>query len=120
MTATVPTELSALLELPTTASREQSWKAFLSAYSRLLLHTARSISGDAHAVMDAYTHVLGALREDDFRRLRAYAPDGRTKFTTWLVVVARRLCIDHHRQRYGRTPEADSEQHGEHAARRRL
>jgi RNA polymerase sigma factor (sigma-70 family) len=28
--------------------------------------------------------------------------DGRGKFTTWLIVVARRLCHDHHRHRYGR------------------
>jgi RNA polymerase sigma factor (sigma-70 family) len=48
---------------------------------------------------------LEKLREDDFRRLRAFAANGRGKFTTWLVVVARRLCVDHHRHQYGR-PQA--------------
>lgn len=52
--------------------------------------------------MDAYAYVLEQLRRDDCHRLRSYVSDGRGKFTTWLVVVARRLCIDYIRQRYGR------------------
>lgn len=70
--------------------------------------------------MDAYAFVLEALREDDCRRLRAYAPDGRTKFTTWLVVVTRRLALDHVRQRYGRSRSDDDAQLAEQATRRRL
>jgi DNA-directed RNA polymerase specialized sigma24 family protein len=49
--------------------------------------------------MDGYAYVLEALRSDDYRRLRAYAADGRSKFSTWLVVVARRLCLDLHLRR---------------------
>ena len=52
--------------------------------------------------MDAYAVVLEQLREHDGRRLRAYRADGRSKFTTWLVVVARRICVDYLRQKYGR------------------
>ncbi len=52
--------------------------------------------------MDAYAYLLDQLRASDCRRLRTYSADGRSKFTTWLVVVARRLCLDHFRQRYGR------------------
>jgi RNA polymerase sigma factor (sigma-70 family) len=72
--------------------------------------------------MDAYTFVLEKLREHEFRRLRAYTDDGRGKFSTWLVVVSRRLCFDFHRQRYGRGPNAEgtTEEHDAHAARRRL
>lgn len=58
--------------------------------------------------MDAYTHVLDQLRKDDCRRLRNYASNRESKFTTWLVVVARRACIDFHRVRYGRARAADS------------
>jgi RNA polymerase sigma factor (sigma-70 family) len=58
--------------------------------------------------MDAYTHVLDQLRKDDCRRLRNYAIEPESKFTTWLVVVARRACIDFHRVRYGRVRAADS------------
>lgn len=52
--------------------------------------------------MDAYAYLLEQLRGDDCHRLRSFVSDGRGKFTTWLVVVARRLCIDYIRQRYGR------------------
>ena len=73
--------------------------------------------------MDHYTFILEQLRDDRFRRLRAFAGEGSGKFTTWLVVVARRLCVDHHRRQYGRTQtshEPASAQGAELAARRRL
>ena len=70
--------------------------------------------------MDAYAHVLQRLRENDCRRLRGYVPNGRSKFTTWLVVVARRLCLDFHRQRYGRADDPAPDAVVARAARRRL
>ncbi len=115
-----PPELLGLLNATDPAAREAAWAAFVSAHSRLLLHVARSVGRDYDASMDAYAFVLEGLRDDDYRRLRAYAADGRSKFTTWLVVVARRLCLDHHRRRYGRLrSDAPGEQQA-HAARRRL
>jgi RNA polymerase sigma factor (sigma-70 family) len=53
--------------------------------------------------MERYTYVLDQLRRDDFRRLRRFQAGGESAFSTWLVVVVRRLCVDFHRQRYGRT-----------------
>jgi RNA polymerase sigma factor (sigma-70 family) len=53
--------------------------------------------------MDRYAYVLEQLEADDYRRLRAFSADGQTKFSTWLVVVANRLCVDYHRKRYGRS-----------------
>jgi RNA polymerase sigma factor (sigma-70 family) len=53
--------------------------------------------------MDAYTFVLEGLRENNFRRLRAFESQGRGSLSTWLVVVARRLCHEYHRAKYGRT-----------------
>jgi RNA polymerase sigma factor (sigma-70 family) len=70
--------------------------------------------------MDGYAHVLAALREDNCRRLRAYTPRPGTQFTTWLVVVARRLMLDHHRHRVGRPRSTETERRAEHATRRRL
>ena len=67
---------------------------------------------------DGYAYLLDRLQADDFARLRAYAADGRARFSTWLVVVAQRLCIDFHRSRYGRIREAQDP--GERAARRQL
>lgn len=89
-----------------TADRERAWGAFAEEYSALLLHVARTLGGDHDAVMDRYLFILEALRRDDYRRLRQYASDGRGKFTTWLMVVARRLCLDEYRRRYGR-PQGD-------------
>jgi RNA polymerase sigma factor (sigma-70 family) len=73
--------------------------------------------------MDRYAFVLEQLKDDDFRRLRSYAADDRTKFTTWLTVVSRRLAVDYHRHRYGRHPESQdpSDPHAQgHAIRKRL
>jgi RNA polymerase sigma factor (sigma-70 family) len=72
--------------------------------------------------MDRYAYMLGELRSDDFRRLRRYVADGTSEFSTWLVVVAQRMCLDHHRKRYGRPRGARDTRAREEewAARRRL
>lgn len=57
--------------------------------------------------MDAYAFVLEGLRDDGFRRLGHFDADGRSTFRTWLVVVARRLCHDFHRARYGQSREKE-------------
>src|SRR5258707_5460889 len=98
----LPQELAQLLNASDSPTRDAAWEAFLTTHSRLLLHTARSLNRDHDAAMDGYAYVLEALRESDYRRLRAYAADGRSKFSTWLVVVTRRICLDFHRRRYGR------------------
>lgn len=84
------------------------------------MHTCRTLARDRDAALDGYAHVLEALRADNFRRLRAYTPRGRTRFTTWLVAVSRRLLLDHHRHRYGRPRSEDDARRTEHATRRRL
>ena len=113
-------ELIRLLNAPDPPTRDAAWDAFVAAHSRLLLHTARSLNRDHDAAMDGYAYVLEALRSEDYRRLRAYAADGRSKFSTWLVVVARRLCLDFHRKRYGRAREVAPESRELRVARRRL
>lgn len=113
-------ELIRLLNAPDPPTRDAAWDAFVAAHSRLLLHTARSLNRDHDAAMDGYAYILEALRENDYRRLKAYAADGRSKFSTWLVVVARRLCLDFHRQRYGRARETGTDARETRAARRRL
>ncbi len=120
MSAVLPFELSRLIQATDAPTRDDAWARFVAAHSRLLLHVARSLTADRDAAMDGYAHVLERLREDDCRRLRGYVPDGRSKFTTWLVVVARRLCLDFHRQRYGRSDDPSPDAAAAHAARRRL
>ena len=120
MSAVLPFELTRLIEATDAPARDDAWARFVAAHSRLLLHVARSLTADRDATMDGYAHVLERLREDDCRRLRGYVPDGRSKFTTWLVVVARRLCLDFHRHRYGRSDDPAPDALAAHAARRRL
>src|SRR5688572_14416739 len=101
----LPPELERLLD--SAAHRgdpDEAWAALVAKYSRLLMTVARDVAPGHDAAMDAYAFVLERLREDDCRRLRGFVADGRSSFTTWLVVVTRRLCVDHYRQRYGRAP----------------
>lgn len=116
-----PTVLGRLLAASDPAARDASWSDFVSSYSKLVLHVARSAGGDQDTAMDRYAYILEQLQHDDFRRLRTYVADGRSAFSTWLVVVAQRMCLDHRRQRYGRqrsTEEQPAEE--ERRARRRL
>lgn len=120
MTSTIPASLSSLLASGGGASQEEAWAAFLAAHSRLLLFVARSFGGDHDAVMDRYVALIEHLSRDDYRRLRAFADDGRSEFSTWLVVVAQRICLDHRRARYGRLRSTDDHARNEHATRRQL
>jgi RNA polymerase sigma factor (sigma-70 family) len=115
-----PSELSSLLGAADAAARETAWPAFLNSYSRLLLHVARQVGHDYDAAMDAYTYIVEQLQAGDYHRLRGYAGDGRSKFTTWLVVVARRLCLDHLRHRYGRARDNGQSEGSSRAGRKRL
>ena len=115
-----PPELSRLLDAPDT-HREPAWESFLAVHHRLLLHVAHKFGKEHDAAMDAFAWMLDRLREDDFRRLRGFTADGRSEFTTWLVVVARRLCLDWYRAKYGRDrSKASPQASDERQTRRRL
>ena len=70
--------------------------------------------------MDRYAFVLDQLQRDGHSRLRQYVADGRGQFTTWLVIVVQRLCLDQHRRRYGRQHAKDDASRDLNALRRRL
>jgi RNA polymerase sigma factor (sigma-70 family) len=114
-----PPELQDLLQASGSAARDEAWSRFVARFSPLLLHTARTVAREHDRAMDAYAHLLEQLHEDDGRRLKQYLEGSGAQFTTWLVIVARRLCIDFLRQRYGRAPAAASRM-ADHAMRRRL
>jgi RNA polymerase sigma factor (sigma-70 family) len=123
MTNAVPAVLRRLLAERDPPRCEETWAEFVASHSKLILFVARRRGGDHDTVMDRYTAVLEGLRQDDFRRLRTYVADGRSEFSTWLVVVAQRICLDQRRHRYGRLrpPAGDQTNHDEEgAARRRL
>lgn len=121
MADSLPPELSMVLNADS-KSAEGAWQAFLSRYSPLILHAARTASSGYDDAMDSYAYVVERFHEQNFRRLRGYSADPRSRFTTWLVLVARRLCIDRKRQQYGRGSGGNHSGPGddERAARRRL
>jgi len=119
----VPEVVARLLNASEPRTRDAAWAEFARIHSKLLLHVARGLGGDHDAVMDRYAYVLERLREDRSRRLHAFVADGRCEFSTWLVVVVQRMCLDQHRQRYGRRrgPGSDAVEHDlDQLARRRL
>lgn len=102
------------------AERDRAWDAFVTKHSALLIRVARVVTHDHDAAMDAYTFILGQLRDDNGRRLSAYTPTEGCTFETWLAVVARRLCLDHHRHKYGRARGDDAKSLDAQRERRRL
>ena len=110
--------LSRLVEARSATESDAAWRAFVAEHSRLVLHVCRSVWHTQDDAMDAYTQVLEHLRDDDYRRLMEFAAHPRSKVSTWLVVVSRRICLDLHRRRYGRAgADGTTEQR---RARRRL
>ena len=83
---------------------EGAWDAFIGRYRRLIFAAIRHNASEPDDVMDVFARVCEALREDDFRRLRAYfaKPVHEARFSTWLVTVVRHLTIDWIRHRDGR------------------
>jgi RNA polymerase sigma factor (sigma-70 family) len=121
----LPAALTRLLDAPDPGGEDTAWREFVVTYSTLLFQVARSTATTRDAAMDTYTFVLEQLREQRCRRLRAYVARDGARFSTWLIVVSKRLCVDFHRRRYGRpqgTTEAQPHASSsvEHSARRRL
>lgn len=120
MAEPVPHELAHLLDHLEPFARDEAWTAFVQANTKLILHVARSLGADHDDVMDRYACILDHLQRDDFHCLRRYVADGRGKFTTWLVVVARRVCLDHQRRKYGRSRGDNHDQANSRQMRGRL
>ena len=97
-----PVLLGRLLNGVAPGEREVLWTEFVERYTPIMLHAVRPVFSDHDGRMDAYGFALERLRSEDFARLRTFDPNGSAQFTTWLVVVCRRLAVDLHRQRYGR------------------
>jgi RNA polymerase sigma factor (sigma-70 family) len=116
----IPATLSRLQSASDGAERETAWADFIRTHSDVVLRTCRSVIRERDVAMDAYAFVLETLRSDNYRRLRTFVPDGRTKFTTWLLVVTRRLALDYIRHRYGRSRSEDVSHRDEQTTRRRL
>jgi len=110
----LPVGLHRLLEASRDDDREAAWDELIGEHTRLLLAVAWSFGGDRDVRMDRYAHVLEKLREDGFRRLRTFDPSRGARFSTWLTLTARHLCLDYDRARYGRRREALNPEAVEH------
>jgi RNA polymerase sigma factor (sigma-70 family) len=108
MAAAAPLELGQLLCAGDPTSREAAWDELIVHHTRLLVAVARSFGVGHDEVMERYSYILEKLRDDDFRRLRSFDADSGARFSTWLTVAARRLCLDYHRSRYGRKRDTAS------------
>ena len=102
MPQVMPPALSSLLSADNALQRDSAWAAFLLEYNNLILHICHKFDGGYDDAMDRYAFVIEKLRNNEFRALRSYDPQGTGKFTTWFTIVVRRLCLDERRARYGR------------------
>ena len=109
MSGAAPLELTDLFHGSDGLRREAAWERLIAGHTRLLLAVARSYGGDHDDAMERYAYILEKLREGGFRRLRSFNPALGASFSTWLTVGAQRLCVDHHRSRYGRYDTAASD-----------
>lgn len=84
---------------------ETAWRDFLDRYSKLILKVIWQFEHDRDEVMEKYLHVCEKLIQNDFDILRKFTPNERDnppKFTTWLSIVVKNLCIEKHRKETGR------------------
>ena len=77
-----------------------AWQKFILQYSNFIYGAIVKYTDDYDEKMAVYLHILEKLREDRHERLRQFA--FKSKLSTWLTVVSRRLALDFLRSRYGR------------------
>jgi RNA polymerase sigma factor (sigma-70 family) len=84
------------------ADTQTAWKEFLLQYSSVLYQSVLTFTHDEDDASDCFVHICEQLVRNRFRRLLQFKIDGAATFSTWLRVVARNLCYDWHRKKYGR------------------
>jgi len=81
---------------------QAGWEEFLLQYSALLYQTARMLAHDEDDAADCFVHTCEQFAKGRFEKLLRFKTDGAASFATWLRVVARNLCHDWQRKKYGR------------------
>ena len=84
------------------ADAQTAWKEFLLQYSSVLYQSVLTFTHDEDDASDCFVHICEQLVRNGFRRLLQFKIDEAASFSTWLRVVARNLCYDWHRKKYGR------------------
>ena len=94
--------LASVLEGLSSGSPQSAWSEFLESYSPLVLQVVRLFETADDPVADCFVFVCEQLRQNGYRRLRRFRPDGPATFATWLRAVVRNLCLDWRRSEMGR------------------
>lgn len=94
--------IEAILEGLRSEDPKSAWENFLLWYSDLIYTVIKQFARDQDDAGDCFLFICEKLADKHYRRLRAFRPDGRARFFTWLRAVARNLCLDWHRARFGR------------------
>ena len=79
-----------------------AWVEFLDRYAQLIMNTASQIEYEQDRINECFLYVCEKLNDDGFRRLLNFNTRGAAKFRTWLGTVVFNLCVDWHRQEFGR------------------
>jgi len=80
----------------------QAWSEFLEIYSPVILQVVHHFETEQDRAGECFLFVCEQLSTNSCRRLRRFEPAGPAKFSTWLRVVARNLCLDWRRKEIGR------------------
>jgi RNA polymerase sigma factor (sigma-70 family) len=81
---------------------QEAWSQFLTNYSPLIQQVIHAFEREPDLAGDCFLFACEKLCQDRFRRLRRFKPGGSARFSTWLRVVVRNLCLDWHRKEFGR------------------
>jgi len=91
-----------LLDALRSDEAETAWVTFLATYSDLIYSVVRAFGRNSDHAGDCYLFVCTKLADKNYRRLLAFRPDGRARFSTWLRAVVRNLSLDWYRSEFGR------------------
>jgi RNA polymerase sigma factor (sigma-70 family) len=80
----------------------QAWSDFLESYSPLILQVVHQFEHEEDRADECFLFVCEQLSTNRCWRLRRFKLGGPAKFSTWLRVVARNLCLDWRRREIGR------------------
>jgi RNA polymerase sigma factor (sigma-70 family) len=95
-------DVALLLDALNSDDAQAAWTAFLATYSETIYGVIRTFTQNTDYAGDCFLFVCEKLADKGYRRLRAFRPDGRARFSTWLRAVTRNLCLDWHRSQFGR------------------
>ena len=91
-----------LLHKLSTQEAGAAWSEFLDCYAQLIMNTANQFEYHPDRIDECFLFVCEKLNDNGFRRLLNFNTRGTAKFRTWLTTVTFNLCVDWHRQEFGR------------------